>query len=230
MLQITVKSFTDFVQLADSIGGAEDVTIFRGQPVKGNLLPALARGNRSKNIRSHEQEMLEQLNLTAATMMSGVANTPLDILVFAQHFGLRTRLLDWTTNPLIALWFACSDARDGDVYVYAFDATKHIDSNAYRSEPLSFIETRVFQPRFNNPRIIAQQGWLSIHGISPVTLNFHPLEDNEVTRGNLQEFVVPAALRQSILESLDRSGVNASSVFPDFAGLCTYLNWRHRTR
>ena len=46
-----------------------------------------------------------------------------DTLVKMQHYGLPTRLLDTTQNPLVALFFACCDEdqadKDGAIYVFS---------------------------------------------------------------------------------------------------------------
>jgi FRG domain len=43
---------------------------------------------------------------------------------------MPTRLLDWSTNPLAALFFACDGAEGHDGYVYAMDARKVIPGGA----------------------------------------------------------------------------------------------------
>src|SRR5262249_33650157 len=48
----------------------------------------------------------------------------------AQHYGLPTRLLDWSTNPLAALFFACDGEPNEDGFIYAMDAGQIIPQEA----------------------------------------------------------------------------------------------------
>jgi hypothetical protein len=127
---------------------------------------------------------------------------------------------------MAALWFACNDSAKGDVFVYVLEADMLIEKNVYAKDPFATSKTRVIQPRHNNARIVAQDGWFTLHRYSQTAKSFVPLERNPDASNYLRELRIPAAKRKSFLKSLDRHGINSRTIYPDLAGLCKYLNWK----
>ncbi len=78
-----------------------------------------------------ERDMIS--NFRSAGAAFHVKHTPTEMYFSAQHFGMPTRLLDWSTNPLAALFFACEGEDGKDGFVYAMDARRVIPENAKKA-------------------------------------------------------------------------------------------------
>ena len=103
--EIRISSVSEFIEKIvqrDKEAGTE--TFYRGHADKDwNLLPSIFR-----TPNGVEKEHLLFRDMVAHEPQSfSECKSALDYLVQMQHYGLPTRLLDMTTNPLVALYFAC---------------------------------------------------------------------------------------------------------------------------
>ena len=201
--------------------------LFRGQTCSKPLLPKIARKAPKVDTSNIERRMLSELRRQGRRFSELSGSADLDLLAIAQHHGMATRLLDWSSNPFVALWFACSEfatPESGHLYIYRAAEDTVIDANT-DADPFSYAITRIFQPSHNNARVIAQSGWFSVHPFYAL-LEFKGLDSDVIHFLWVWHLEIPAAEKGAILGKLDMLGVNQRFLFPDLDGLCKHLNWQ----
>lgn len=111
-----IDSFTQFCEEIEWIDTQKQTFFFRGHAdASYSLLPSIMR---KPEWMLHEKEMYNELRINCPGDFSQCVSH-LDYLVEMQHYGLSTRLLDVTQNPLVALYFACESEmeRAGEIIV-----------------------------------------------------------------------------------------------------------------
>lgn len=140
--EIEITSVLDYIKevnalLKDSgFRSKVHTAFFRGHADKQwELVPGLLRNEGLIN----NEDLMYRSVVAKHTSEFNMCTSALDYLVKMQHYGLPTRLLDLTTNPLVALYFACEEhqaydkvkGKSGEVIVLKVPtlSIKHYDSD-----------------------------------------------------------------------------------------------------
>ena len=229
----TIADTTEFVAFICKNCKPDD-TLFRGQPVDEPLWPKLARLDFKTPVLDAEQKMIREFKRRSLPLLDVQPKSSWDWLAIAQHHGMATRLLDWTLNPLAALWFAVSRPpekkngrpRDAVVWVLAPKPSDYAVASA-RVSPFKIGKTMIYRPRHVAPRLVNQAGWFTAHKFMKTENRFIALERNKAYSVKLTKLIIPHRSFPDMRFDLDRFNVNASTLFPDVDGLCTHIQWLH---
>ena len=185
-----------------------------------------------------EALLLKKFQLRAPTFLERLPATDWEWLFLMQHYGLPTRLLDWTESSLIALYFAIRDhTGDVDAAVWAMNPWslnrlsfgKYVlfsadDPRAKKHAPLlsgQKLKGRLplaIAPSHASQRIAAQRGVFTIHGNERVPLDRLARRGGKIT--NLQKLVIKRKSVPKVLTELAIAGISESLIFPELDGLC----------
>jgi hypothetical protein len=157
-------------------------------------------------------------------------------LFLMQHYGLPTRIMDWTSSILVATYFAIRHEEDdgNDGAVWALYPSKLNEKQGQVAgmptvdEPLPAAifesvltgnidpdnEIAIAISGYNNDiRMMVQHAEFSLHGVPT------PLEELANCEDFLLKFVIPACSKPNLKVLLKQFGFSEASMFPDLEHL-----------
>ena len=219
---ITIESFEHFHELV-SHWPSQTRYYFRGMSRSYyELKPSFGRSE-DRTGYYDEVRLLHEFKSQALAYLNNIPNNDLAWLALAQHHGLPTRLLDWTTNPLVALYFAVKDNIDPAEKEKEYKGCSAVYFLIYKTPPLINYEnidpfkmkgSAIFWPPHITPRIKAQSGILTIQENPNIPFAYG---------SRLTKYIIPYDLRIKLRKVLNSYGIHDSSMFPDLDGLSNHL-------
>lgn len=236
-----IQNLADYISVISASITSKDVFWFRGhENVNWTLIPSALRYPRAQE-RTRALKLLSEFKRVAEIKIPRPPGPQEELkwVQLAQHYGLPTRLLDWTESATIALYFAClKTSLDGVIFML-----NPVDLNklSYPSRPRIFDTqsdgsvikrylslsgsqskrgpgTIAVNPTWNSDRLMLQKSVFTLHGAR-----------FDLDKDQAPSLVAVPILRESkpsLREELGRVGVDESSIFPELEHTCNFLKRR----
>jgi FRG domain-containing protein len=226
-----IHSLEDFVTVATWLYTSEHV-IFRGQRCDWPLLPSVGRFDKSNRWFSEEEAVFAEFMREAVPYLRSIPSNDWQWLAVAQHNGLPTRLLDWTKNPLAALWFTVCEPPSaegpGVVWAHSYKPSEAIHATKDLGSPFSIDKTSVYFPEHVFPYIQAQSGAFTIHHRKPEDRLFVPFQETKDADLMLTKIEIIPDSFWIIRHKLFRLGVHPASLFPGLSGIVDRIKYQNK--
>lgn len=159
--------------------------------------------------------------------------TDIEMMVIARHHNVDVRLLDWSSNPLVACWFAADGNIDEPGYLYTreilrwdLDLSYHLGSNL-TTETISsdrhnalVLNPFCLEPDFSHIQHNQLKQFKETHFFRPESapntrliaqsgyISIHPNPDQNNVFKPFANFVIPKNSKRKMLSQLDKLGIN----------------------
>ncbi len=249
---MTIASVSDYLSaVLDpdfklNLEGTPATPWYLGQPdLKGDLTPALFKSGMRPEL---ERELLRDFRLMSAEFapVSGLADW--QIMANAHMAGAPSRIMEWSGNPLVALFLAVESLspEPGRVWVLnPWEMNRQTANLAYvppaGSEYFSKYAVKLDAPdagvveaaqpmAFKPPRTVRnyniQNVFWTVHGKNPTPINelsfFMKRADTFLTA-----IPVPAEGKKTIMKELHDIGITRANLFPSAVSLARTLAYRY---
>ena len=235
---ITIRSISEYLNHIKRWGAGEKL-LFRGQSQSWAPRPKLDRLRKASPESGRYPLPQDQLLLRHFQRLTRPHLPDIEVraddwgwLAAAQHLGLPTRLLDWSENALVGLWFAVESARGK--YKPAGDADQgpcvwllHAPPQFWGLEdrgPFEVDGLRIIRPELLSPRISSQRGVFSLMRAREDLGTIENWVRNCENTGLKSDLIAIAAdCCREIFQDLEQCGVDETSVYPDVDGAVRLL-------